>query len=154
MARLPSGLIRARPPAAPDDVARAEATLGRPLPSPYASFLQSFDGADLFHESVVVAGVGAGAPLLLTALEQDRAGELVFAEAISGDRFSLDAAGRVLRYDPGPGERAPAGSGFEPWLDAPVARGQILFGPDSEYAPDSFDPSGDLAPATALLPAA
>ena len=151
IARLPAGLIRALPPAAPEDVARAEAALGRPLPASYASFLRSFDGADLFHESIVIAGVGAGAPRSLAALAQDRPGELVFAEALSGDRFALDAAGRVLRYDPGADERAVAGSTFDRWLDATVAREQILFGPDGEYAPDVFDPLGqEIVPTIAL----
>jgi tetratricopeptide (TPR) repeat protein len=151
IARLPAGLIRTRPPAAADDIARAAATLGRPVPDSYASFLRSFDGADLFHESVVIAGVGAGAPRLLTGLAQDRPGELVFAEALSGDRFALDEAGRVLRYDPGADERALAGSAFHRWLDATVAREQILFGPDGEYAPDVFDPTGqEIVPAIAL----
>jgi tetratricopeptide (TPR) repeat protein len=151
IARLPSGLIRVRPAAAPDDVARAEAALGRPLPPPYASFLQSFDGADLFPDSVLIAGVGADAPLVVTSLEQDRPGELVFAEAISGDRFALDAQGRVLRYDPGAEERAVAGTAFERWLDATVAREQILFDADGEYAPDVFDPGGqEILPTIAL----
>jgi tetratricopeptide (TPR) repeat protein len=151
IARLPAGLIRARPPATPEDVARVEATLGRPLPDAFASFLRSFDGADLFHESVVIAGVGRGAPRTLDDLPQDRAGELVFAEAISGDRYALDANERVLRCDPGADERALAGSSFERWLDATVAREQILFGPDGEYAPDVFDPSGqDVLPTIAL----
>jgi tetratricopeptide (TPR) repeat protein len=151
IARLPAGLIRARPPAAPADIARVEAALGRGLPAGYASFLRSFDGADLFHESVVIAGVGAGAPRRLDALEQDRPGELVFAEALSGDRFALDAAGRVLRHDPDAEERALAGSSFDLWLDATVAREQVLFGPDGEYAPDVFDPSAqEIVPAIAL----
>jgi len=151
IARLPAGLIRALPPAGPEDVARAEAALGRPLPASFASFLRSFDGADLFHESIVIAGVGAGAPRSLAALAQDRPGELVFAEALSGDRFALDAAGRVLRYDPGANERAVAGSSFDRWLDATVAREQILFGPDGEYAPDVFDPlRQDIVPTIAL----
>jgi tetratricopeptide (TPR) repeat protein len=151
IARLPSGLIRVRPPAAPDDVARAEAALGRPLPFAYVSFLESFDGADLFHESVLIAGVGAGAPLLLTSVEQDRGDDLVFAEAISGDRFALDVRGRVLRYDPGAEERALAGTGFERWLDATVAREQILFDADGEYAPDVFDLGGqEVLPTIAL----
>jgi tetratricopeptide (TPR) repeat protein len=151
VARLPAGLIRVRPPAAPEEIARAEAALGRPLPEAFASFLRSFDGADLFHESVVIAGVGAGAPRELGALEQERPGELVFAEAIVGDRFALDAAGRVLRYDPGAEERALAGSTFASWLDAVVAREQILFGPDGEYADDVFDPSGqEILPTIAL----
>ena len=75
----------------------------------------------------------------------------MFAEALSGDRYALDADGRVLRYDAGADERALAGSTFDRWLDATVAREQILFGPDGEYAPDVFDPSGqEVTPAIAL----
>jgi tetratricopeptide (TPR) repeat protein len=151
IARLPTGLIRARPPAAADDIAHAEAALGRALPEDFASFLRSFDGADLFHESVVIAGVGAGAPRRLTELGQERPGELVFAEALSGDRYAIDGAGRVLRQDPDAEERALAGSSFERWLDATVAREQILFDPDGEYAPDVFDPAGqEVVPTIAL----
>jgi tetratricopeptide (TPR) repeat protein len=151
IARLPAGLIRVGPPAADDEIARAEAALGGPLPPSYVAFLRSFDGADLFHESVVLAGVGAGAPRALAELPQERPGELVFAEGLSGDRFALDDSGRVLRYDPGAEERAVAGSSFDRWLDATVAREQILFGPDGEYAPDVFDPSGqEVAPTIAL----
>ena len=99
----------------------------------------------------MIAGVGAGAPRPLAELAQDRPGELVFAEALSGDRFALDDAGRVLRYDPGADERALAGSTFERWLDATVAREQILFGPDGEYAPDVFDPAAqEIVPTIAL----
>jgi tetratricopeptide (TPR) repeat protein len=151
IARLPAGLIRAHAPAGPDEIARAEKELGRPLPAAYASFLRSFDGADLFHESIVIAGVGSGAPRTLQGLPQDRPGELVFAEALWGDRYALDAEGRVLRYDPGADERALAGTSFERWLDATVAREQILFGPDGEYAEDVFDPAGqEVTPTIAL----
>jgi tetratricopeptide (TPR) repeat protein len=144
-------LIRPLPPATPDDIARAEEALGRALPAAYASFLLSFDGADLFHETVVIAGVGRGAARALLALPQDRPGELVFAEALWGDRYALDADERVLRYDPGADERALAGSSFDRWLDATIAREQILFGPDGEYAPDVFDPSGqEVTPTIAL----
>ena len=151
VARLPAGLIRVVPPAAAADIARAEAALGRALPAGYASFLQSFDGADLFHESLLIAGVGPGAPRVLTELAQDRGDELVFAEAQSGDRFALGADGRVWRCDPGAEERALAGTDFERWLDATIAREQVLFGPDGEYAPDVFDVGGEeVVPAVAL----
>jgi tetratricopeptide (TPR) repeat protein len=151
IARLPTGLIRARPAAMPEDIARAEAALGRPLPDGYAVFLRSFDGADLFHESVLIAGVGPGAPRLLAELGQDQPDALVFAEALSGDRYAIDDAGRVLRYDPDAEEPALAGTTFEHWLDATVAREQILFGPDGEYAPDVFDPAGqEIVPTIAL----
>ncbi len=149
--RLPSGLIRTGPPAPAEALAQAEASLGRPLPEIYASFLRSFDGADLFHENVLVAGVGPGAPRQLVELPQTFPNELVFAEALSGELFALDARGRVLRRDVGADERALAGSSFERWLDATVAREQVLYGPDGEYLPDLTDPSGtELLPQVAL----
>lgn len=151
IARLPAGLIRAVPPAAPSSIAEAEAALGRRLPERYAAFLRSFDGADLFHETVTLAGVGARAIRRLVDLAQPYAGELVFAEALSGDLYTLDPAGRVLRRDPGADERALAGTTFDAWLAATIAREQILFGPDGEYAPDVFDPAGqDVLPRIAL----
>jgi tetratricopeptide (TPR) repeat protein len=151
LARLPAGLIRVMPPAAAGDLDRAAATLGRALPAAYLSFLRSFDGADLFHESVLVAGVGPSAPLDLADLEQSCPGELVFAAAAGGDRYALDEGERVIRHDAGADERALAGTSFPLWLDATVARGQVLYGPDGEYAPDVFDPSGEeVTPLIAL----
>ncbi len=159
ISRLPAGLIRVMPPAAPADLERAAVALGRALPEIYASFLCSFDGADFFHETVILAGVGPAAPLGLVALAQDgpgdgrgdRPGELTFALAAAGDRYALDGDGRVLRYDAGADERALAGSSFPAWLDATVAREQVLYGPDGEYAPDVFDPSGEeVTPLIAL----
>jgi hypothetical protein len=151
VARLPDGLIRVRPPAAPGDLSGAEAALGRRLPEEYASFLRSFDGADLFHEAIVIAGVGP-APLALAALNGSPAGpETVFAETLAGDRFALDGAGRVLRLRAGSDERGLAGSSFTRWLDATVAREQLLYGPDGEFAPDVFDEGGEeVLPVIAL----
>jgi tetratricopeptide (TPR) repeat protein len=143
MARLPAGLIRAMPPAPAEALRAAEAALGRPLPEGYRAFLQSFDGADLFHETILVAGVDAGAPVRLADLPQERAGEISFAVAAAGERYALDDAGRVIRYDAGAEERAVAGTSFGRWLDATVAREQVLYGPDGEYALDAFDPSGE-----------
>jgi hypothetical protein len=153
VARLPAGLIRVMPPATEAELAGAAAALGRELPGPYAAFLRSFDGADLFHETVLVAGVGPAAPVRLTLLPQppDRPDELTFAVAAVGDRYAFDRLGRVVRYDAGSDERALAGSAFGPWLDATVAREQVLYGPDGEYAPDVFDPSGEeVTPLVAL----
>jgi len=67
-ARLPAGLLRPGPAADPAAIAAAEDALGAPLPADYASFLRSFDGADLFHESIVIAGVGADTALSLRTL--------------------------------------------------------------------------------------
>ena len=151
LSRLPAGLIRVLSPASADELVRAEAALGRALPEVYAAFLRSFDGADLFHETVLIAGIGPTAALQLADLPQDRADELVFAVGAAGERYLLDGEGRVVRSDAGADERALAGSSFARWLDATVAREQVLYGPDGEYAPDVFDPSGEeVTPLVAL----
>jgi tetratricopeptide (TPR) repeat protein len=158
-ARLPDGLIRPAPPAPTDARERAELSLGFALPSEFASFLGSFDGADLFHEAIVIAGVGPAAPRSLLELNEGGptdAGargteELVFAEAVAGDRFALDARGRVWRLRAGSEERILAGSTFGLWLDATVARERLLYGPDGEFAPDVFEDDGEeVAPAVVL----
>jgi tetratricopeptide (TPR) repeat protein len=153
---LPDGLIRPAPPAATAAIAAAEAQLGGPLPAEYASFLTSFDGADLFHEAIIIAGVGDAAPLPLLALngagDARRAlGVLVFGEAVAGDRFAFDERGRVLRLRAGSDERILAGSGFERWLDATIARERLLYGPDGEFAPDVFDEDGEEIAAAVVL---
>jgi tetratricopeptide (TPR) repeat protein len=154
-ARLPAGLVRPAPAAAPAELARAEAALGGALPAEYASFLRSFDGADLFHEAIVIAGVGEHAPQSLTALnapgQRDPRGGLVFAEAVAGDRFALDERGRVVRLRADSEERILAGTSFELWLDATIARERVLWGPDGEFAPDVFDEDGEeIAPAVVV----
>lgn len=157
VARLPDGLLRPGPAADAEAIAAAVLALGRELPDDYASFLQSFDGADLFHESVVIAGVGASSPLQLCDLNTERPlAELAFAETAAGDRFVFgDAAGAkpgaVFRVRAGSEERVLAGSDFTRWLDATVARDQILYGSDGEFAPEVFDDDGEeIQPLIAL----
>ena len=158
-------MIRPFAAARPEDLAAAEVALGRPLPASYASFLRSFDGADLFHEAIVLGGVGPDAPRSLLELNPVRpAPELVFAEAVDGDRFALADDGHVVRlraepeaagsgYGAGAGydERWRAGTDFPSWLDATVAHERVLYGPDGEFAPEAFEPeSGEIAPIVAL----
>ncbi len=156
-ARLPAGLLRPGPAADPDAIAAAACALGRPLPEDYASFLRSFDGADLFHESVVIAGVGPAAPVALLELNAERpTTELAFAGTAAGDRFVFAAAAdgkspAVFRVRADSDERVLAGSDFSRWLDATVAREQILYGSDGEFAPEVFDDDGEeIQPRIAL----
>jgi len=155
LSRLPDGLVRTGPPATAEALASAETALGRPLPAVLRSFLQSFDGADLFHEAVLIAGVGESAPCALTALNPEPDGPLVFAEVQGGDRFALRADGAVLRLRAGDDQNEPerwlAGSDFERWLEALVAHERLLYGPDGEWAPDAFEPDGaEILPLVAL----
>lgn len=154
LSRLPDGLVRTGPPATAAALSATESTLG-PLPAVFRSFLQSFDGVDLFHEAVLIAGVSQAAPQTLTALNQGPGAELVFAETPDADRFALRADGAVVRLRTGDDESAPerwlAGSGFERWLEALVAHERVLYGPDGEWAPDAFEPDGaEILPLVAL----
>jgi len=160
VSRLPDGLIRTGPPASSEDIGRAAAALGRALPPTFESFLQSFDGVDLFHEAVVVAGVGPQAGRRLGDLDQaigsgraDTA--FVFAETSSGDRFAFGRDGAILRLRGSPAtsdeEVWLAGTEFTVWLDAVIAHERVLFGPDGEFSPDAFEPDGaEILPRVAL----
>ncbi len=146
LARAPEGLLRPGPPADDAALAAAEVALGRPLPPQYALFLRSFDGADLFHESIVILGVGPDAYRKL-----EPAPEFIFAEAAGGDRLLLSDDGTVIRVRGGSDERWLAGSTFERWLDAALAREEILFGDDGEFLLEAFESDGEeLTPLFAM----
>ncbi|HEY4393770.1 MAG TPA: tetratricopeptide repeat protein [Polyangia bacterium] len=161
LSRLPDGLVRPGPPATATALAAVEAALARPLPQELRSFLQSFDGVDLFHEAVIIAGADAGSLRTLSELNPEPGrSELVFAETVAGDRFALRADGVVLRLrgggdtddaEVGENERWLAGSDFTRWLDALVAHERVLYGPDGEFSPDAFEPDGaEILPLVAL----
>ncbi|MEP6653831.1 MAG: SMI1/KNR4 family protein, partial [Myxococcales bacterium] len=163
LVRLPAGLIRAGQAAAPQEIAAVERELGTRLPPSFVAFLESFDGADLFHETVLLAGVGAEAPRRLLELNQCRpTTEPVFAEVAGGDRFAFQADGRVLRLRAdseaaegeaetaaaagvrsdlrldarGAGECWIAGGDFSRWLDGLIAYHRVLYDADGEFAAD------------------
>jgi tetratricopeptide (TPR) repeat protein len=165
LSRLPEGLIRVGPPAGAAHLAGAATRLGRSLPPTLASFLSAFDGADLFHETLLLGGVGPEAPTGLVDLALDpeaasgeghQAGDLVIARAAAGDLLLLEAdtserrEGRVFRIRPGSGERWLAGSSFEAWLDAFVAAERLLYDGEGEFVLDAFEPDGELVPLMAV----
>jgi tetratricopeptide (TPR) repeat protein len=153
-ARAPAGLVRPGPPAPPAAIAAAEAALGRRLPAAYAAFLRSFDGAELFHEAIVVCGVGPQAARSLVDANGD-GGPLVFAETAAGDRYLLgddqDQPGPVFHVSADAEERWLAGSSFPRWLDALIAREALLYDPEGEFVLEAFEPDGEeLTPVFAL----
>ncbi|HEY0706615.1 MAG TPA: SMI1/KNR4 family protein [Polyangia bacterium] len=161
---LPAGLLRLGPPADPAAIAAAESALGQPLPHSYVEFLRSFNGADLFHESLMVCGVGAGAALdLVTANEiphetDGHKEELVVAESATGDLFTIELEApethdepRVFRVRPDADERWLAGSSFPRWLEATIAHHALIYDADGEFLSEAFEPEGEeLVPTFAL----
>jgi hypothetical protein len=161
--RLPAGLLRLGSPASPEALAAAERRLGRPLPHAYAEFLRSFDGADLFHEELIVFGTdkvaladqGAGDASPLASGHHD---ELIIAEVASGDLYTLELEApethddpRVFRVGADADERWLAGSSFPHWMAAIIAHDALLYDAEGEFLADAFEPEGEeLTPTFAL----
>jgi tetratricopeptide (TPR) repeat protein len=154
-ARLPQGLIRLADPASPAEIAAAEQALARKLPHGFAELLRSFNGVDLFGGSVAVLGVGR-APFgsLLEANQPPLAGELVIAETSEGDLVSLETGSesepRLHRIRPDAEERWLLGSNLTRWLEATIAREEILYDREGEFRLEAFEPDGEVTAATAL----
>ena len=151
--RLPEGLVRLGDPAPPAALIAAESALGRKLPTAYAELLRSFNGVDLFGEMVVVRGVG-DTPFgsLVDANRPPPSDELVIAETSEGDLIALgtDHSGRIHRISPDADERWLLGSTLERWLDATIAREEILYDPEGEFRLEAFEPDGEITAAYAL----
>jgi tetratricopeptide (TPR) repeat protein len=151
VARMAEGLIRPGEPATPAQIAAAEDALGRKLPRAYAAFLESFDGADLFHESLLLCGVGPTAARPLTEANQPplpplvEPGELIIAEAASGDRYLLGTGDDppVVHLRAGSDERWLCGSSFTRWLESMLAREQLLYDSEGEFRLEAFEEDGE-----------
>jgi tetratricopeptide (TPR) repeat protein len=112
----------------------AERRLGT-LPEEYASFLRSYDGLSLFHDTFTVAGTGAAL--------RGADGALWIGEGPEG-RVALDESGRVYEVRES-GDRVLAGTSLERWLTALLKREGQLIGSDGEWK-DVFGSDGALLP--------
>ncbi len=170
----PAGLVRVGAATDPETLATAARSLGRNIPEAYMAFLRAFDGADLFHGAVVLAGVGPDAPRSLGDLNAEAKAtglgenEFAFGESENGDVLFLGPdpvgdsnAGDMNVEIPGPGamhvfrlhdgERAQSGSSFLQWLEATLASGRLLYDNDGEFLLDAFEVGGEeLTPTFAL----
>lgn len=150
------GVHRAGAPASAGDLEAAERALGRPLPRALVDFLGSWNGALVFHESVVLFGVGASAEGgdLVAATRGAQAagacgpGETVIGETGDGGLFALGEDGRVWLVEDE--ERWPVGSSVERFVAAVCAHEAVLFDRDGEYKEGAFEPGGErLVPSMA-----
>lgn len=147
-------------------------TLGRPLPTELERFLRSWDGAELFQESVRIYGLDNVLGSLLRANTSDRpAGllptDLVFGDTAAGELLVLDAQERVVRlrgldddedtraaesgWQPRWDERWFSGSTLENWLAATVTHELPLYDSEGEFVLEAFEEDGlALVPSFAL----
>ena len=159
--RLPAGLLRFGAPASAERLAAVEQRLERPLPQAYAEFLRHYDGADLFHENILLFSVSGGFGGDLPTRNQESAApgavpeaghhdEIIIGESADGDRFVLEVEApethddpRVFRVGHDPDDRWLAGSSFPRWIAAVIAHEALLYDDDGEFLPEAFEPDGE-----------
>jgi tetratricopeptide (TPR) repeat protein len=110
------------------------------LPDELASFLRSWNGAELFIDAVELFAAEA-------VRRED--GLVVFGRA-GDDALALDAGGRVVRVEEDTGEALVEGTSFARWLEGYVVAEGTLYDREGEFKEGLFDESGEeLAPAAA-----
>jgi tetratricopeptide (TPR) repeat protein len=108
------------------------------LPDELASFLRSWNGAELFVDAVE----------LFPADGVVRDGDLAVFGRAGDDRLALDGAGRVVRVEEDTGEALIEGTSFARWLEAYVVAEATLYDREGEFRDGVFDDSGEeIAPA-------
>jgi tetratricopeptide (TPR) repeat protein len=134
--------------AALDRYADGVHTLGEPataldadLPPALAEVYRVFDGADLFHEALI----------LYPASGWTRDGERLRVGEMGGDALWVDVAtGAVWRLEEDTGEWLAEGTRFDRWLWGWIEAEAVLYDRDGEFRAGVIDPRGDLSSGTAI----
>jgi tetratricopeptide (TPR) repeat protein len=105
------------------------------LPLSIDTVCREFDGAELFHESVVLF---AGSRL------QKEEGRYHVGE-YAGDDIYVDEEGRVWRLEKDTGELLPEGTRFDRWLAGVIDAESVIYENDGEFRDGVFDEEGELS---------
>ncbi|MBI4509417.1 MAG: tetratricopeptide repeat protein [Deltaproteobacteria bacterium] len=112
------------------------------LPEELASFLRSFDGAELFIDALTI----------FDRAHVEREGDLlVFGETGTGDRMALDLSApggpNVVRLEEDTGETLVEGTSFGRWIEGFVVAEGVIYDREGEFREGVFDETGEeLAP--------
>lgn len=105
------------------------------LPEAVEAICREFNGAELFHESLVL--------LPGSEIRAGEDGRFRVAE-VGGDDIYVDAKGAVWRFDRDMEEALPEGTRFDRWLAGAVDAETVLYDSDGEFFDDIFDEEGEL----------
>ena len=108
------------------------------LPDALAAVYRCFDGAEMFHESIVLVPSSQVARETVDAEDRWRIGE------IDGDDLFVDSAGQVWRFETDTSEWLEDGSRLDRWLLGMVEAEAMLYELDGEFVEDMFDENGEL----------
>jgi len=157
---MPAGLNRVGAPCKSVDLQAVERELKLRLPGSFKQFLQSWNGASLFHDSLSIFCVARGPVRAVSALSFTLDGAkkrgIQIAESWSGEPYCiLEDDGPIYHLRGGDDGDASevwlSGSSFPNWLDAIVAHEAVLFDATGEYVEQAFAADGEeVAPRFAL----
>ncbi len=108
------------------------------LPESVAAIYREFNGAELFHESVV---------LLPGDALQESEGRFLVGEC-GGDDIFVDRGGTVWRFDRDLEEALPEGTRFDRWLAGVVDAESVLYDKEGEFLEGIFNDDGELSAAS------
>ena len=117
------------------------ALLDAELPPQLAAIYREFDGADLFHEAIVLW------PSARARKRTDAPGQVpnFLIGEIAGDDLVVDRRDRVFRLESDTGEWLPEGSALGRWLLGAVEAEAMLYDEEGEFAEDAFEDSGEVS---------
>lgn len=124
LGRYATGVHEAAAPASEESLARAERRLGRRLPAGYRDFLQSWNGAALFHEAYTLHPIDE--------VEPGPGPFLIIGETPEGGLW-LDGDGAIFLVDEGSPDPLLAGTELGRFLDALLAREALVLDRDGEF---------------------
>lgn len=111
------------------------------LPAGLAAVYREFDGADLFHEALI----------LYPTPSWKRDGEHVLVGEMGGDALWVElASGAVWRVEEDTGEWLCEGTRFDRWLWGWVEAEAVLYDREGEFRAGVIGPHGDLNAGTAI----
>jgi len=162
LSRLPNGLFKTAPGVSSEQLDTVSAALGGKPPEAFVDFARSWNGVQMFHEtltilSVTTAGERAVAPSVLSHNTGDDLDTFVFAiSGVSDDRYAIvaptnDEPGGIFKLDPEDEARWFMATDLATWLAGMVAHEAVLVDSEGEFVEGAFDlDDEDVTPTFAL----
>ena len=105
------------------------------LPASVDTMCREFDGAELFHETII----------LLPGSRMEMEDGLLRVGECAGDNIYVAQDGSVWRLERDTSELLPEGTRFDRWLAGAIDAESVVYERDGEFRDDVFDEEGELS---------
>ncbi len=105
------------------------------LPASVDTMCREFDGAELFHETII----------LLPGSRMQMVDDLLHVGECAGDEIYVARDGSVWRLEKDTSELLPEGTRFDRWLAGAIDAESVVYESDGEFRDEVFDEEGELS---------